>query len=89
MNGEPVTTVEARVLRALAPGGKLTKDRIAEAAEISVARAVKAAKSLTRKGLTVGGIGRHRDTWQLSPRGLRFAETVRGRTVLDVPAIAS
>lgn len=80
-----MTKTEARVMRALAPGGHLTIDQIARHAEISVRRARTTAQALSRRGFAASGTGLHRDAWTLSPIGARFAASHHGRAVLDVP----
>ncbi|WP_306357972.1 MULTISPECIES: hypothetical protein [unclassified Nocardia] len=77
---------EARVLAALAPGGQLTADRIADSADITLRAANRAIDRLAYLGLIVTGVGLWCDTWTLSRRGRAYIATSTGRALLDVPA---
>ncbi|WP_067566406.1 helix-turn-helix domain-containing protein [Nocardia acidivorans] len=77
---------EARVLRALAPGGQLTADQIARSEGIHSRAADRAIRSLLKTGMVVACVGIQRDSWAITPLGASFAETRHGRAVLDVPA---
>lgn len=79
-----MTTTEARVLSALAPGGQLTADQIARHVDISVRRATKAVQSLAARGFIMSG-GIQRGTWHLTQAGAKFTSTNRGRATLEVP----
>ncbi|MCP9623270.1 hypothetical protein FOH10_03235 [Nocardia otitidiscaviarum] len=81
-----MNTTEARVLAALAPGGHLTADRIADSADIPTRAARRAIDRLAYLGLIVTGVGIWRETWMLSRRGRAYIETPIGRAHLDVPA---
>ncbi|WP_306365419.1 hypothetical protein [Nocardia sp. CC227C] len=81
-----MNTTEARVLATLAPGGQLTAAQIADSADITARAADRAIKALAKTGLIMTGTGLRRDAWTLSRRGRAFADTSRGRALLDVPA---
>lgn len=83
------TDHEARVLEALAPGGQLTFEQIADLAEISVRSVRKALNLLAGKGLTASGRGLSREAWNLTSKGEKLAASPHGRAILDVPRVSS
>ncbi|MEU0538543.1 MarR family transcriptional regulator [Nocardia sp. NPDC005978] len=84
-----MTTIEARVLSALAPGGHLTVDQIARHTDLSADRVRKGAQALRGRGLATSNPGLHGDAWALTARGKLYVDTPTGRAVLDFPSIAS
>ncbi|RBO87003.1 helix-turn-helix domain-containing protein [Nocardia puris] len=77
---------EARVMAALRSGTRTTRELLA-VSEVAESTARRALRNLSWRGL-VAPARDHSGSWALSGRGRAWAETARGRALLDVPARA-